>query len=469
MPLADTPPGTAAGPEGADPSTYGAILKLAFPLVLSMLGHTMMMMLDGLFLSWHSHKDIAALGFSSMAVWAVMSLFLGPAGYTSTFVAHYFGAKRPGRIGPAVWQGLYFALAAGAVLLALSFATETVFSFNGHPREIQMLEAIYFRINCAAGVFALLSSAASGYFTGLGRTRTLMAVHLAGFAINAVLDYALVFGRFGFASYGIAGAAIATVVAQATVAGTLILLILFGADARLHGVEVRKPEKDLFWRLMRFGFPSGMRFFIEAMGWTAFVMFVGRLGETELAATSIAFRINVLAFFPMIGMSMAVSVLVGQAQGGKRPDQAVRSTWRSLVMAEAWMLCAAASFVLFPRHLMGAFHDPEGVSPDRFNEIAEAGVILLRFVAVYSLVDAGNVIVLGALQGAGDTRWTMSATVVLYAFFGAALVLMDRYDCGLYAEWAAATIFVMAMAAAWVVRFRSGRWRSMRVIEEALV
>ena len=132
---------------GADPTTYGAILKLALPLVLSMLGHTVMMVFDGLFLSWHSSEAIAALGFSSMAVWTVMSLFIGPAGYTSTFVAQYFGAERPGRVGPAVWQGLYFAAAAGALLAALSFGTEALFALNGHAPGIRALEVTYFRIN----------------------------------------------------------------------------------------------------------------------------------------------------------------------------------------------------------------------------------------------------------------------------------------------------------------------------------
>jgi MATE family multidrug resistance protein len=449
-------------------TSFPAVIKLAIPLVLSMTGHTVMMILDGLFLSWHSDKDIAALGVSSMATWAIMSLFLGPAGYTSTFVAQYFGAKRPHRIGPVVWQGLILAAGAGGLLALASFATPWAFSVSGHDPEILSREVIYFRIMCLGAVFPLVIAATSGYFSGLGRTRTLMVVHLIGFTINGVLDYALVFGRFGFAPHGIAGAAIATVIAQAFVAVTFAVLFLVGRDRRAHATRQWRLEPGLLRRLLRFGFPHGLRFFVEALGWTGFVMFVGRLGQTELAATSIAFRINTIAFFPMLGLSMAASILVGQSQGRKRADLAERGAWRCLLIAEIWMVAAAGAFLLIPGHLLGLFHDPKNVSPERFAEIAAAGVVLLRFVAVYSVVDALNVVILGALQGAGDTRWTILATIVLYAMFGVALVVMDVLGAGLYAEWTAATLFVISMALTWLARFRGGAWKSMRVIEPAL-
>jgi MATE family multidrug resistance protein len=108
-------------------------------------------------------------------------------------------------------------------------------------------------------------------------------------------------------------------------------------------------------RLLRFGLPNGFRFALELLAWTAFLSYIGRLGTPELAASNLAFRINTIAFFPALGLSIAVATLVGHAQGAGRPDLAEKSTYRGMVLTELWMVLSAAIFVLFARQLFGVF------------------------------------------------------------------------------------------------------------------
>ena len=438
------------------------ILKLATPLILSMTGLMLMQFVDALFLSWYSADAIAAVGPASMASYLLISIFQGTAGFTSTLVAHYEGAGRSHRSFAATWQGIYISILAAVVLVFLGFLSEPLFKWVNHAPQIQQYESSYFAIILWGGFASVASAALSGFFSGRGKTATLMAVQLVGFGINAILDYALIFGRWGFPQWGMEGAAIATVAAQVIVLLVLFYLFLGSEVPGAHPWRDRVFEATLFKRLLRFGIPNGLRFGFEMLAWTVFVFFVGRIGNIELAATNIAFRINGIAFFPIVGLGQAVGILVGQAQGRRDPDRAVRLTYTGFFMAELWMILVALSFLLIPSQLYGLFRGDE---IQQYDLIVSTGVTLLRFVAVYSVFDAGNIIFVSSLQCAGDTRWTMMFSILAHSAFLAVLALADTFKLGIWFEWTAATFFVTIAAITWWLRFRSGKWKQIRLIE----
>jgi multidrug resistance protein, MATE family len=461
----DHPPPAPGTVEGASVS-YRAVLALAGPMVLAMTGEMLMQLVDGVFLSWYSVDAVAALGPAGLASWGVRSFFIGTVGYVSTFVAQYHGAGRPEKIGRAVWQAVYLAIAAGLLIAALSGGSYDFIRLAGHQGTVGNLEATYFGIVCIGAPLGLISSALSGYPSGLGRTSVLMAAQVAGQIVQAVLAYALIFGAFGLPRMGIAGAAWAMHAGQGLVCVLLAWVFLAPGARRLHGSwSGWRPDFTFARHLLRFGLPNGARFFFEMLSWTLFLVFIGRIGDRELAASSIAFRINGVAFFPVIGISMAVGILVGQAQGAGRPDLARRATWRGLLVTQIWMVSASILFVSLPRQLFGLFHDRAAASPETWSSVVAVGATLLRFIALYSLLDGCNVVFMGALQGAGDTRFALRAILFANAIFASALLLLDRAHAGVYLLWAAATAYVMGIAIVWLLRFRSGRWQKMRVIE----
>ncbi|MCX7935540.1 MAG: MATE family efflux transporter, partial [Planctomycetota bacterium] len=255
-------------------------------------------------------------------------------------------------------------------------------------------------------------------------------------------------------------------IAQALMTALFFLLFLAREHEKAYGAwSGRAWCWPLLTRLVRFGVPNGLRFAIEIGGWSLFLLFVGRIGRDALAASSIAWRINAVAFFPMIGLGMALSTLVGQAQGEGVPDRSSRATWRALAVTQAWMMAAALLFVVWPEPLIAIFSD-EAAPADA--GIAALTRIILRYVAAYCLLDGFNVIFASALQGAGDTRFMLLACAAMYGLFAAALFLLDRAGAGLHGFWTAATVFVMALALVWLARFIGGAWRSMRVIEPAV-
>jgi len=453
-----------------DPTLCLRILRLAGPLVLSMTGVLLMQLCDGLFLSWYSADAIAAIGPASMAALVLSSVVMGAAGYTSTLTAHYYGAGEPTKIGPAVWQGIYLALASGCLGAALAPLGGIVFDLVGHAPQVCAYEKTYFSILCYGMPISLVATALSGFFSGRGSNLTLMAIQLAGLALNGVLCYALIWGRWGLPELGMAGAAWATVTAQAVISCLLAARFLRRTHRQRYATwSGRAFHPGMMRRLLRFGLPGGLRFSIEILAWTVFLFFVGRVGTTELAATSIAWRINGMAFFPIIGLSEAIRTLVGQAQGKGNPDESVRVTLQGLVLAEAWMLLAAVAFLAVPRPLYALFQTAGDGGAASFAAVADTGVVLLRFVAAYCVLDALNIVFTGMLQAVGDTRWTMWTSLIAHGVFLAALLPCDLARLGLYAEWTVATVFVLAVAFVWLWRFLAGGWRQIRVIESPQV
>ena len=445
---------------------YREVLVVAIPLILSTATWSVQHFVDRMFLSWYSPEAIAAAMPAGMLNFSMTSIFMGTAGYLSTFVAQYYGAKRYHRIGPALWQGVYVSLLGGLVMVcAIPFA-EPVFRLVGHSPLVQQNEVAYFQILCLGGGAYSASYALSGFFSGRGKTWPVLWVNVVTTVVNLVLDYALIFGRWGFPELGIRGAGIATVVA-----GVFSLLMFFALlcsgsnNDTFHTIKGWRLERDLFVRLLRYGFPSGVQFFLEMAGFTAFVLLVGRLGIASLAATNIAFNINTLAFMPMIGCGIAVSVLVGQYLGGDKPDRAQLVVYSGFHLTLIYMIAMAAAYVLVP----DVFVAPFALRADsgRFSEIYGYSVILLRFVAVYSVFDTMNIIFCSAIKGAGDTRYVMLVTVILsvFAFVVPVYLAVVVLKFGLMIAWVFATVYIILLGFIFYFRFLGGKWKTMRVIE----
>ena len=167
-----------------------------------------------MFLSNYSASAVAAALPAGMVNFTIVSLFLGVSLYTNVFVAQYVGAGRPKRGGPAVWQGMYIALFAAAFgLLVRPFSTG-FFGWIGHDPAVRENEIAYFNVLVYGIGLAVISSAASCFFTGRGKTLVVMIVNFIGTGVNIFLNYVLIFGHWGFPEMGMTGAALGTLSSQ---------------------------------------------------------------------------------------------------------------------------------------------------------------------------------------------------------------------------------------------------------------
>jgi MATE family multidrug resistance protein len=468
--LTETEPPADRAPEPQPtPGGSAELLKLALPLVVSQSFMTVQVFVDALLLAWHDPLEMAASFPAVMWFWLPFGLLQVTAGYVSTFVAQYTGANRPHRVGPAVWQGIYFAIGAGIAFLLVVPAAPQLIAVGGHTPKLQRLETIYLRCLCFAALPMLVMAAINGFFSGRGKTWTVLAIEAVGVAVNVVLDLIMIPGFGPVPEMGIAGAGWATVAgswASAIVAAILLTRPRYRSE--FHTLSGWRLEGDLFGRLMKYGGPAGIQVFLDVLVFHVFVQLVGRLGEAAVGATTLAVRLNMVAFLPMMGLGQAISILVGQRLGANRPDLAERSAYTGLKWVFGYMCLVALTYLLFPRVLVGLFETDR--DPERFAEVAAIVPKLLVCVAIYSLADAVNVAFSFALRGAGDTRFVSMLTfalawpiMVLPTFF------VVQSGASLYWAWGFASAYIIAMAVCFWLRFRSGRWKSMRVIEAATV
>lgn len=446
------------------PGGCADVLILAFPLILNSSAHTIQMFVDSVFLARHSQEEMAAAVQAGILCFTAISLFLGIAQYVNAFVAQYTGASRGHRVGPAVWQGVYFSFAAGLLILFLIPLAEPFFNWVGHDQAHRQYEIIYFRIICISAGPMLIYSSLASFFTGRGKTWIVMIVNSTGTAVNLILDYCLIFGNFGFPEWGIAGAAWATVAAHSFSATVFFLLFMQSKYRRqFHTLSGFRPDRELFRRLLRFGAPNGIQFFLDMLAFSVFVIFVGRISKPALEATSMAFRINVLAFLPMIGLGIAVTTMVGQSLGRNQPALAQRTTWSAFFLTLTYMSIMALGYWFFPYYFISAFISKG--SPE-FTRLAPIISNLLFFVGFYCLFDSSNIIFAAALKGAGDTRFVMRVAVILsWSIMVLPTYLVVKFDRGIYTAWIFATIYVCVLAFVYLLRFMHGKWKSMRVIE----
>lgn len=454
------------GKRNQTPGSAAELMSVALPLIISSGSIALMYVVDRIFLTWYSQEALAASLPAGMLFFTIISVALGMSQYTNTFVAQYEGAKRKDRVSASVWQGVYLSACTGAILLAVVPFSDRIFSWIGHDPEVQQQETEYFSVMCLGATPILLASVLACFFSGRGKTLVIMYVNVFGSLINVGLNYVLIFGHGPWPAWGIRGAAVATVIAN--VVTVLVYVFLFSRKDISSEYETWtnwRFDRELFARFIRYGFPNGVQFFVDFAGFTIFVLLVGQLGKTELAATSLAFNLNTLAFVPMLGIGTAVSTLVGKRIGENRPALAIRTTWIAFIISAAYMLVFVAIYLFLPDLILMPYAAYAEI--DNFENARRHVVLLLRFVALYSFFDAMVIVFGSAVRGAGDTRFSLIFVFVA----GWSLMVLPTfvawawYGGSLWVSWSACTAYIVVLGVGFLIRFRGGRWQSMRVIE----
>ena len=444
---------------------YREITSVSLPLVLSMAATTVMEFTDRVFLANYSIDAIAAAMPAGLAVFLILTFFTGVTAYLNVFIAQYTGAGSLLRIGPCLWQGIYFSIFAALVLMGLSFLADPIFQLAEHPPRVQQLESIYFRLLCMGGGINVLGTGLACFFTGRGRTRPVMLISIAGMAFNIPLDYALINGIWAFPEMGIRGAGVATVGSWTLIALLYVGLIFSPDNERIFGILSRRGfDPELFLRILKKGVPAALQFAMDVLAFTFFIFLIGRLGEIELAISNIAFSIQSIAFMPAIGFSMGLSTLVGKSLGRNDVDGALQFTRQTMWILLTYTLLLGLVFLLAPHWILGLFLAAES-GAESYQQLLDQGIVVMRIMALFIPFDAMYFTFVGVLKGAGDTRFIMwsigAATLVIMIL--PMTVIVEFTGWGLYACWINLTLYVISLFSVTLLRLRQGKWKNIRV------
>ncbi len=437
------------------------IAKLVWPLALGMLNNAVLQFVDRAFLARESMESLEAALPASMLALTVAGFFQAIVAYSGTFVAQYHGAGDSRGERMAFRAGMLIAVASGIIAAALVPAGRVAVSHISENAAVVSRALNYYSIVSCGTIALCAQMATASYFTGRGRTGSVLLVSVCGNLLNVFLDWLLIF-RFGL---GISGAAYATVAAMAAQWAALATLAKCerGEDApanlRTTG-EITLPR--LAGRILRYGVPSGVYSVLNGLSFTIFVFATGRVGDVEFAVSNACFSINWLLIAPMEGFAIGASTLVAQAQG--RGDSALARTAlrRTLILALAVVAALSAAAVAFHHPILSLFAPEDAARAADFHSL---GFKLVLLMAAWQLFDAADVVISGALKGAGDTKFVMLWMVATAFGFWLPLVFIVLAAVGSMASlWATMVAYVVVICAGEIVRWRRGRWQAIKLV-----
>ncbi len=457
------------------------VIRIAFPLILANAGHSINLFTDRLMLQHYSADAMSAAFPAGLTQFALSCYFVGTVGYANAFVAQYFGAKMYHRVGAAVWQAVYMAFLGGIFAASTWFIAEPLFDFFGHDLRLREMEIRYFRLLGLGGVIPLLTIALCTFWGGQGKTNMVMIVNLLITFCNIPFNAALIFGLdwkfIHIPAMGIDGAAYGTIAAG--LVGVLFLCAFF-FFSRTNRARFRTwtavPDKDMLFRLFKFGGPNGIQLFLDLAAFNAFVVLLGRISPEVQNAAGVAFSLNSLAMIPMFGLGQTVSILVAQGIGAQDIGYAERAVKSARLWLYVIMLVIGFLFVFYPEPSLTAFQLEPGQETYRLTKI------MLYFITAYLLFDSTGILYGSAIRGAGDTKFSMwigstyawglygLPCLIVYLIFSSRF-MMEKLGTelanavNLWTLWALCVLYIMALGVTFYLRYRGGAWKGMKVIE----
>lgn len=445
---------------------YKTIIAIAWPLIIANSFWNLQLTIDRIFLGMLSTESLGAAMAVMGVFWVPMALLQQTASYVTTFVAQYFGANEHEKIGSCLWQSIYVSVIGGFAFLFLNFVSADFFSAVGHSSEIQNLEIIYFNSISYSALPTALVAAVSGFFTGLGRTKTVIGINFVGLLLNAILDYLFIFGKFGIPAMGVAGAGYAT--SLATLGAAIYgLYLVFQSENELKYKVISdwKLKLSLVKQFLKYGLPSGLQWALEGLAFTVFLIIMGRLqnGEAALASSSIAVTVMMLSVLPSMGVAQAVMTLVGQNLGEKKPDQAEEVTYYGIKISLTYMSIVALSFLLIPNFYLSWFQNQN--NQELWAQVSVIVPKLLSIVAIFTVLDSAYLNISFALKGAGDTRFvSLMALLIPWPFMVLPAYLVKDFDHAVIWAWGFAAVYSVIITTILFFRFKGGKWKLMSVI-----
>ena len=390
-----------------------ALVALAVPIVLVQLAQMAMSFVDVVMVGRLGTESLAAIVLGSTTFFTLALVCVGVVLAVNPMVSQAVGAGDCEGVARATRQGLWLATALGVPFtLALGYA-EPFLLWTGQEPGTAALAAGYLGAIRWGFLPNLWFTALRGLCEGVARPRAILGVTLVGVALNAALNYALMFGAWGAPALGVVG----TGWSSAGVMWAMALLLgawVFWAMPEVRVFQrLRRPDAGMLRALFALGWPIGVTFGLEAGLFSAATLIVGRFGTEALAAHQVAINAASVTFMVPLGVGMAGGVLVGQAAGRGDRVGVARAGWTAIGLGSAFMVLSGLTFWLAPELVVWLY---AGRDPDA--GVAALAVTLLRAAAVFQLVDGVQATAAGALRGLKDTRVPMAVGALSYWVVG---------------------------------------------------
>lgn len=420
-------------------------LKLAAPVMLGMLGHTFVGLVDNIMVGQLGTAELAAVSLGNSFMFIAMSLGIGFSTAITPLVAEADGENNF-KSGKSVYKhGLFLCTTIGIVLFLVILAAKPLMYLMKQPPEVVELAIPYLDL-VAFSLIPLVSFQALKQFSeGLSMTKYPMYATLVANVVNVVLNYLLIFGKFGFPQMGIVGAAIGTLISRFAMVAIMWVFLRYKEKSKQYVTNIKffVLENKMIRKIVSLGFPSALQMFFEVAIFTAAIWLSGILGKNPQAANQIALNLASMTFMVAMGLNVAAMVRVGNQKGLQQFRDLRRIAISIFLLTFLLEVIFAIFFILFNEMLPKIYLDVKDVENLVDNtEVISIAAELLIIAALFQISDGIQVTVLGALRGLQDVKIPTFITFIAYWVVGFPI----SYYLGLYTEYKNSGIWLGLLA-----------------------
>lgn len=393
-----------------------ATLALAGPLALANLLQMLTYAIDVIFIARLGDTPLAASSLAIAVYGLVVWSLSGLTGAVAPLIAAELGAGSRGLrpIRRTTRMAFWLAPFAGAIGMVLCLGVGPLARVTGQDAAITAMAQSYMNILVLALVPMVLSNVLRNYVSALGRPMFATLITALGIGVNALGNYALVFGRLGAPALGLEGAAIATVITAVSVLAAYIVAIRLDPALHRYRIFVRfwRPDWQRFAALVGVGTPIGLTIVAEAGIFGAAAFMMGKFGAAPLAGHTVALQIAALAFQVPFGIGQAATIRVGYYYGAQDRTGMAQAGWVAIMLGTGFMAVTALAMLVAPHALLSIYVDPHA---PRNGALVSFALQYLVIAAAFQLMDGVQAVAAGALRGLQDTRVPM--WIALFAYW----------------------------------------------------
>ena len=395
--------------------------NLAAPVMLGMLGHTFVSLVDNIMVGQLGATELAAVSLGNSFVFVAMSLGIGFSTAITPLVAEADSEKNFAKGKSALKHGLFLCTALGIVLFLLLLWAKPLMSIMDQPEEVVALAIPYLDLVAFSLIPLIVFQAFKQFSDGLSLTKYPMYATILANVINVVLNYLLIFGKFGFPELGIVGAAIGTLISRVVMVFFLWWLLKAREKSKAYVTDIKifVLESPMLKKIVNIGFPSSMQMFFEVAIFTAAVWLSGTLGQNPQAANQIALNLASMTFMVASGLSVAAMIRVGNQKGLNNFRELRRIAMSIFLLGIIIAVVSAVAFLLLHKVLPTIYVDlDDPINAIDTREVVSIASTLLLLAAFFQISDSLQVVALGALRGLQDVKIPTVLTFISYWAIG---------------------------------------------------
>jgi multidrug resistance protein, MATE family len=394
---------------------YRKTILLAYPVVLSQLGHIMVGVVDTAMVGQLGSNEQASVALANSFYTIVLVFGLGISYGATPMVAAQHPQKDKLEIASLLKHSMLLNTIIGILLFLLLSVLSPFFNLLNQPQIVVDSAIPFFNIMILGMIPLCFFSGLKQFAEGLSYTKTAMLITIGSNIVNIVLNYCMIFGKFGFAPMGLMGSCWASFISRIFMALSMFVYVFYSKSFKSYSTLFSsvKLNFELSKKILKIGIPSGLQWLFEIGAFSIALVMIGWIGAKYQAAHQVALSIAAVTYMMASGISSAATVRVGNQYGRAMKHRLRQAGFSAFILVMAFMFCCACLLILFHNQLPYLFsNDPEVI------QIASQLIVIAAF---FQLSDGIQVVGLGALRGVNDTK--IPTYITLFAYWIIALPL----------------------------------------------